>query len=161
LRKFFKGENYTGVDDDGQLMREGFFCKNNKENGHYHSNWLNMMLPRLYLARNLLREDGVIFVSIDDNEVHNLRCVMNEVFGEENFIATIIWQKVYSPKNTARHFSEDHDYILVYARNSENWMPNLLSRTDEMEARYANPDNDPRGPWKPVDTAFLISESYF
>ena len=139
------------LDDDGQLMREGFFRKNNKENGHYHSNWLNMMLPRLYLARNLLREDGVIFVSIDDNEVHNLRCVMNEVFGEENFIATIIWQKVYSPKNTARHFSEDHDYILIYARNAENWMPNLLSRTEEMEARYANPDNDPRGPWKPGD----------
>ena len=81
------------LDDDGQLMREGFFRKNNKENGHYHSNWLNMMLPRLYLARNLLREDGVIFVSIDDNEVHNLRCLMNEIFGEENFVGVLVWQK--------------------------------------------------------------------
>jgi len=137
--------------DDGTLMREGFFRKNNKENGHYHSNWLSMMLPRLYIARNLLREDGVIFVSIDDNEVHNLRCLMNEVFGEENFVTTIIWQKVYAPKNSARHFSEDHDYILVYARRAETWHPTLLPRTEAMTARYDNPDNDPRGPWKSGD----------
>ncbi|MDT8321725.1 MAG: site-specific DNA-methyltransferase [Xanthomonadales bacterium] len=139
------------LEDDGTLMREGFFRKNSRENGHYHSNWLNMILPRLYIARNLLRDDGVIFVSCDDNEVHNLRCLMNEVFGEENFIASVIWQKVYSPKSSAKFFSEDHDYVLVYTRHAESWAPELLPRTEEMEARYINPDNDPRGPWKPGD----------
>lgn len=139
------------LDDDGSLMREGFFRKNSRESGHYHSNWLSMMLPRLYIARNLLHEQGVIFVSCDDNEVYNLRCLMNEIFGEENFVATVIWQKVYSPKNTARHFSEDHDYILVYARHADSWSPELLPRSEDMEARYGNPDNDPRGKWKPAD----------
>ncbi len=146
------------LDDDGTLMREGFFRKNSREGGHYHSNWLSMMLPRLYIARNLLREDGVIFVSCDDNEVHNLRCVMNEVFGEENFVATVIWQKVYSPKNSAKHLSEDHDYVLIYARRAEDWRPALLPRTEEMEARYDNPDDDPRGPWKPGD---LSARNYY
>ncbi len=103
------------LDDDGQLMREGFFRKNNKENGHYHSNWLNMMLPRLYLARNLLREDGVIFVSIDDNEVHNLRCVMNEIFGEENFVGSVIWKNVTD--NNPSNISTEHESIIVYARS--------------------------------------------
>jgi len=146
------------LEDDGTLMREGYFRKNSRENGHYHSNWLSMMLPRLYIARNLLREDGVIFVSCDDNEVHNLRCLMNEVFGEENFIANVIWQKVYSPKNSARYLSEDHDYVLLYARHAETWTPHLLPRTDEMEARYDNPDDDPRGPWKPGD---LSARNYY
>jgi adenine-specific DNA-methyltransferase len=117
-----------------------------------------MMYPRLVLARTLLRKDGIIFISIDDNEAHNLRQIMNEVFGEENFVASIIWQKVYSPKNTARHFSADHDFILVYARSAETWTPCLLPRTDEMEARYTNPDNDPRGPWKPGD---LSARNYY
>lgn len=139
------------LEDDGTLMREGFFRKNSRENGHYHSNWLNMMLPRLYIARNLLRDDGVIFVSCDDNEVHNLRCLMNEIFGEENFIASVIWQKVFSPKNSARFFSEDHDYVLLYARHAEGWRPKLLPRTQEMEARYDNPDKDERGPWTSGD----------
>lgn len=146
------------LEDDGTLMREGFFRKNSRENGHYHSNWLNMMLPRLYIARNLLRDDGVIFISCDDNEVHNLRCLMNEIFGEENFIATVIWQKVYSPKNSAKYFSEDHDYILIYTRQSESWTPELLPRTEEMEARYDNPDKDPRGPWKAGD---LSARNYY
>jgi len=146
------------LDDDGALMREGFFRKNSRESGHYHSNWLSMMLPRLYIARNLLHEQGVIFVSCDDNEVYNLRCLMNEIFGEENFVATVIWQKVYSPKNTARHFSEDHDFILVYARNADEWSPNLLPRSDEMQARYDNEDNDPRGPWKASD---LSARNYY
>lgn len=144
--------------DDGTLMREGFFRKNNRESGHFHSNWLSMMLPRLYIARNLLREDGVVFVSCDDNEVHNLRCLMDEVFGQENFIATVIWQKVFSPKNSAKHFSEDHDYIVVYARQGETWRPALLPRTEEMEARYDNPDNDPRGPWTSGD---LSARNYY
>jgi len=139
----------TYLEYTGQVDAEGKrFSTNTDTDGRFHSKWLNMMYPRLYLARNLLREDGVIFVSCDDNEVHHLRLLMNEVFGEENFIASVIWQKVYSPKNSARHFSEDHDYIVVYARQAETWRPELLPRTDEQDAHYANPDNDPRGPWR-------------
>jgi adenine-specific DNA-methyltransferase len=124
---------------------------NTEANGRFHSDWLTMLYPRLRLARNLMRDDGSIFVSIADHEVYNLRIILNEIFGAENFVATIIWQKVYSPKNSARHFSEDHDYILVYAKNSDVWTPVLLPRTAEMEARYTNPDNDPRGVWKAGD----------
>ncbi len=101
--------------DDGTLMREGFFRKNNKENGHYHSNWLSMMLPRLYIARNLLREDGFVVVSIDDNELHNLRGLMNEVLGEENFVAILVYDR--NRKNDAKLFSVGHEYMVVYARN--------------------------------------------
>ena len=116
-------ENYlrriNDLADDGTLMREGFFRKNSKEGGHYHSNWLSMMLPRLYIARNLLREDGVIFVSCDDNEVHNLRCLMNEVFGEENFIAQHIWKKSYGGGSKVKHVVVLHEYVLCYARVKE------------------------------------------
>ena len=112
-----------------------------------------MMYPRLKLARNLLCNDGGIFVSIADHEVHNLRLAMDEVFGGENFVATVIWQKVFSPKNTARHFSEDHDYIVVYARDADAWDRKLLPRTEAMEARYSNPDNDPRGDWTSGDVS--------
>ena len=133
----------------GQVDEEGNTQTSNIEaSGRRHSNWLSMMYPRLFLARQLLREDGVIFVSIDDNEVHNLRMLMNLIFGEENFIATVIWEKKYSPQNDARWFSDNHDYVLVYARNKEIWRPNLLPRTAEANARYINPDNDPRGNWK-------------
>ncbi|MGW8535771.1 site-specific DNA-methyltransferase [Rhodococcus qingshengii] len=121
--------------------------------GRYHSDWLSMMYPRLKLARNLLREDGVIFISIDDHEVDNLRKLCAEVFGAQNFVAQIIWQKVFSPKNSAQWFSEDHDYILVFARDKAQWAPNSLPRTAEMDARYKNPDNDPRGPWASSDLA--------
>ena len=121
---------------------------NTDANGRFHSDWMSMIYARLRLARNLLRDDGVIFISIDDNEVDNLRKVCSEIFGESNFIAQIIWQKVYAPKNTADWFSEDHDYILVFAKNRSAWRPEKLPRTAEMEARYRNPDNDPRGPWK-------------
>ncbi|GGN73509.1 hypothetical protein GCM10010112_42870 [Actinoplanes lobatus] len=116
--------------------------------GRFHSNWLTMMYPRLALARNLLADDGVIFISIDDHEIDNLKKIGTEIFGEQNFVAQIIWQKVYAPKNSARWFSEDHDYILVFARNRERWQPRPLARTEAMEARYRNPDDDPRGPWK-------------
>ncbi len=143
----------------GQVDGEGRRVSSNTEaSGRFHTDWLNMMYPRLKLARNLLRDDGVMFISIADHEVHDLRLVMDEVFGEENFIAAIIWQKMYSPKNSARHFSEDHDYVIVYAKNSETWEPNLLPRTKEMEARYTNKDNDPRGPWKPGD---LSARNYY
>lgn len=134
---------YTGqTDEGGNLM-----TSNPETSGRFHSAWLSMMYPRLFLAGQLLKDDGVIFVSIDDNEYHNLRRLMNEVFGEENFVATIIWQKIFSPKNTAMYFSEDHDYILVYAKNKTVWRPNSLPRTEEANARYDNPDNDPRGAW--------------
>ncbi len=116
-----------------------------------HDKWLCMMLPRLKLLRELLRDDGAIFISIDDNEVHHLRALMDELFGEENFIATIIWQKNYSPKNTAQFFSEDHDYIVVYAKDLLQFELNLLPRTEEQDAAYQNPDNDPRGLWKTSD----------
>ncbi len=138
-------------DEEGYLMKEGFFRKNSKDNGHYHSNWLSMMYPRLFLAKNLLRDDGVIFVHIDDNEVHNLRMVMNEIFGEENFVASIIWQKKYSPQNDAKYFSDSHEYVLCYSRKLDSFKIGLLERTEEANARYKNPDNDHRGSWKPSD----------
>jgi DNA modification methylase len=118
-----------------------------------HDKWCCMMYPRLQLLKELLRDDGAIFVSIDDNEVHHLRMLMDEIFGEENFVATIIWHKMDSPKNTAVHFSEDHDYIVVYAKIAESWSPNLLERNEEMIARYKNPDKDPRGVWLLSDLA--------
>ena len=146
-------------DEEGYLLKEGLFRKNSKENGHYHSNWLSMMYPRLFLARNLLKEDGVIFVSIDDNEVHNLRMLMNEVFGEENFLASIVWQKKYGPANDATQFSATHEYILAYSKNL-NWSPNLFSRTEEQLEAFKNPDNDPRGLWRASDlSARTPSES--
>lgn len=143
----------------GQTDEAGNLLTSNPEtSGRYHSTWLSMMYPRLFIARQLLCDNGVIFISIDDGEVHNLRQLMNEVFGEENFIATVLWQKVYSPKNSAKHFSEDHDYILVYARNAEIWRPQMLPRSDEANARYRNLDNDPRGPWKPSD---MTARNYY
>ena len=132
----------------GQVEGGKKISSNTEASGRYHTDWLNKMYPRLKLARNLLRENGVIFISCDDHEVQNLRALMDDVMGSENFITTIIWQKVYAPKNSARHFSEDHDYLLVYARNAEMWTPHLLPRTQEMEVHYSNPDNDPRGPWR-------------
>lgn len=150
-------ENYlmlTGqIDSDGRKI-----TTNAESSGRHHTDWLSMMLPRLRLARSLLSHDGAIFISIDDCEVENLRKLCGEVFGEENFIATIIWQKVYSPKNSAKHFSDDHDYILVYARSADTWAPTLLPRSDEANARYENLDGDPRGPWKPSD---LTARNYY
>jgi adenine-specific DNA-methyltransferase len=126
--------------------------KSNPESmGRFHTNWLNMMLPRLRLAANLLRDDGVIFISIDDGEQANLRKICDEVFGEENFVANITWEKRYSPQNAVQWFSEAHDFIMVYAKFKEIWQPNLLERSDEMNARYRNLDNDYRGDWKPTD----------
>ncbi|MCF5866193.1 site-specific DNA-methyltransferase [Aeromonas veronii] len=122
-----------------------------KEDLERHDKWLCMMWPRLILLRELLSESGSIWITLDDNEAHRFKVLMDEIFGEENFVATCIWQKVFSPKNTAQFFSEDHDFILVYAKNKEVWRPNLLARTEEMEARYSNPDDDPNGPWTSGD----------
>lgn len=118
-----------------------------------HTQWLAMMWPRLELLRDLLAEDGSIWVSIDDNEGHYLKVIMDEVFGRRNFIANTLWQKVFSPKNTARHFSDDHDHILVFARNADKWVPNPMPRSDRMNKGYKNPDNDPRGPWTSGDVS--------
>lgn len=126
--------------------------KSNPETmGRYHTNWLNMMYPRLRLAANLLRDDGVIFISIDDNEVHNLRKLCDEVFGEENFVAQLIWERAYSPKNDAKYISNSHDYVLMYAKALDDFKIGRLPRTEEANARYSNPDNDPRGVWKSTD----------
>ena len=133
----------TGQEDDnGNLL-----TSNAETSGRYHSAWLSMMYPRLFTARQLLRDDGLIFVSIDDHEAHNLRLIMNEVFGEENFVSNIIWQKKFTRSNDARWFSNNHDYILVFARNKEQLDLTLPSRTDAQLAMYSNPDNDPKGDW--------------
>ncbi len=138
----------------GQVDGSGAQISSNAESdGRYHSKWLNMMYPRLFLARNLLADDGAVFISIDDHEIHNLRQLMNDVFGEENFVATIIWHKMDSPKNSAIHLSEDHDYVTLYAKNAAVWRPNSIPRTEEMVERYKNPDGDPRGPWLLSDLA--------
>lgn len=122
--------------------------KSNPETmGRYHTNWLNMMYPRLRLAANLLRDDGVIFISIDDNEVTNLRKICDEVFGEENFVGMISWFKKASPSNDAQYFSNDIEYIVVYAKQKIIWSPNRLPLNEKQMKYYQNPDNDPRGAW--------------
>ena len=114
-----------------------------------HSQWLSMMLPRLQLLRELLSDDGSIWVTIDDNEGHYLKVLMDEVFGRGNFVASVIWRKNYAPKSSARHFSVDHDYVHVFARSADAWIPNPVSRNAEQDVIYKNPDNDPRGRWRP------------
>lgn len=126
--------------------------KSNPEtNGRYHTDWLNMMYSRLLLSKNLLKEDGVIFISIDDHEQSNLKELCNEVFGEGNFLAQVVWERAYSPINLMKHFSPSHDYILCYAKNINCAVCNGIARSDEANERYSNPDNDPRGLWKPSD----------
>jgi adenine-specific DNA-methyltransferase len=121
------------------------------DDGLEHSLWLNLMKHRLVILRNLLREDGSIWISIDDDESHYLKVLCDEIFGRVNFVANVIWEKKYSPQNDAKWLSDSHDHILVYAKSKEIWRPNLLPRSDEMDKRYKNPDNDPRGAWKSVD----------
>lgn len=124
---------------------------NPETNGRYHTDWLNMMYPRLKLARNLLTADGVIFISIDDIEIENLKKICNDIFGENNFIANIIWERAYSPVNLKKHFSENHDFILCYSKNIDLCRCNGLKRDGEIDFRYKNLDNDPRGKWKSSD----------
>ena len=119
--------------------------------GRYHSDWLTMMYPRLKLARNLLTDDGVIFISIDDTEASNLKKICDEIYGSSNFLAQIIWERAFSPKNDAKFVSNSHDYVLMFAKNINNFVIGRLPRTEEANARYQNPDNDPRGVWKPSD----------
>jgi len=133
-------------DEEGYMTKDGMFKKNSKENGQYHSNWLNMMMPRLYLAKNLLKQDGVIFVSIDDNEVHNLRLLMNEIFGEENFVESIIWKKRSGPPND-KIIAATHEYVLIFAKSVSDMELNLNARNEKQLKRYRNPDNHPKGRW--------------
>jgi adenine-specific DNA-methyltransferase len=147
-------------EDDFAVDSESYFARSNQKddagnrmaanpesNGRFHSDWLTMMYPRLRLARNLLREDGAIFINIDSNEAANLQEIMDEIFGGGNFVTQIAWQKRVSPANDAKWFSSDHDLLLVYAKSKEVWRPNKLQRTAEQLSYYKNPDNDPKGPW--------------
>ena len=138
--------------NSGQEDEEGNrLVTNSESNGRFHTDWVNMIYPRLKVAKDLLSDDGVIFISIDDCEQRNLRILCDEVFGESNFVTQIVWQKIHSIKNDARYFSENHEYALIYARNKERYKVELLPRTAEMNERYKNPDNDPRGPWQSGD----------
>ena len=138
--------NSEQFDEQGNRM-----FTNAESNGRFHTDWLNMIYPRLKVARDLLTDDGVIFISIDDNEVENLRKVCDEVFGEQNFIATLIWERAFAPKNDAKFISSSHDYIVMCAKRIENFKIGRLERTQEANARYSNPDNDPRGVWTSGD----------
>ena len=133
-------------DEEGNRYR-----KNTDSNGRFHSDWCSMIYTRLMVARSLLTEEGVIFISIDDNEVENLRKICDEVFGESNFVSQLIWQRAFAPKNDAKYVSNSHDYVLLYAKSIENYVIGRLERTAEANARYSNPDNDPRGVWTSGD----------
>lgn len=148
----FKNGVQHYLQQTGQMDAEGNQLTTNTENnGRFHTDWLNMMYPRLKLARNLLTDDGVIFISIDDSEQEKLKMICNEIFGEQNFLAQVIWERAYSPVNLKKNFSESHDFILVYAKNISNVVSNGLKRNDQANDRYSNPDNDPRGPWTSSD----------
>lgn len=154
------GNDFIYIDDFAQNIDEyeeakGSFdeegnrlFKNTDTNGRFHSDWCSMIYPRLVLARNLLADDGVIFISIDDNEQENLKKICDEVFGEKNFIAQVIWERAYAPVNLKKHFSENHDYIICYAKDIDKAICNGLPRASEANDRYSNPDNDPRGVWQ-------------
>ena len=156
-------ENYQQLmgwrDVNGERISSLASRKNTEASGRFHTDWLNMMYPRLKLAQSLLRQDGFIFVSIDDGEVANLKALCNEIFGEESFAACISWQKTYSPANDKRGIDAMHDYLLVYAR-SDQAVVNLLPRTAKQDDAYTNPDSDPRGPWKAVDATRAEHRDY-
>jgi adenine-specific DNA-methyltransferase len=132
----------------GQIESGVKVSTNSDASGRFHTDWLNMLFPRLKLARNLMRDDGIIFVSIDDSEVHHLRSLMSEVFGEENFIGNIVWEKAYTANMTAKFISNTHDHIVVYAKNVEFAEFGKFDRTEDQVAKFRNPDDDPRGEWK-------------
>ncbi|WP_420264068.1 site-specific DNA-methyltransferase [Candidatus Magnetominusculus dajiuhuensis] len=165
-KEFIYPDNYsesleTYLEYAGLIDGEGRkFSTNTANEGRFHTKWLNMMYPRLYLARNLLRDDGVIFISIDDNEVSNLKKICDEIFGEENFIGCPVWQKKYGPANDAKGMSPTHEFILCYGKNIISWKPGLLERNEEQLSAFKNPDNDSRGEWRASDlSARTFSES--
>ena len=135
--------NSGQFDEDGNRL-----VQNTESNGRFHTDWLNMMYPRLKLAKDLLTDDGAIFISIDDYENDNMRKICDEIYGRNNFVACIVWQRTYAPISLKKFFSESHEYAYVYAKNKENFKMNLLPRSDKQNKDYKNPDNDPRGVWK-------------
>ena len=137
-------------DEDGNQVLDQM-QRNTESNGRFHTDWLNMIYPRLKAARDLLSDDGVIFISMDDNEAKNLKAVCDEIFGAQNFLAQVVWERSFSPINLMKHFSPSHDYILVYAKNQEIAKCFGIPRSEEADNRYSNPDNDPRGPWMSSD----------
>ena len=154
----FVYEDDFAEDTDSYMGRSGQYdeqgnqlVQNTDSNGRFHTDWLNMIYPRLRIAKDLLSEDGVIFISIDDHEVESLRKCCDEVFGEQNFIAQLIWERAFSPKNDARFISNSHDYVLMFVRNISQFTIGRLPRTEEANARYSNPDSDPRGVWMSSD----------
>lgn len=148
----FAAEKGEYMANSGQFDAEGNRMEKNLEsNGRFHSDWCSMIYPRLKVAKDLLADDGVIFISIDDNEISNTRKICDEIFGEANFVSCITWQKIHSTKNDAKYFSENHEYAVIYAKAIATIGLNLLPRTEEMDRRYQNPDNDPRGNWQSGD----------
>ena len=138
--------------NSGQFDEQGNrLVTNTESNGRFHTDWLNMIYPRLKVARDLLTEDGVIFISIDDNEAKNLKNITDEVFGERNFLAQVVWERAFSPINLMKHFSPSHDYVLCYAKNIDSAVCHGIGRSNEANDRYSNPDNDPRGVWSSSD----------
>ena len=151
-------ENWVYNDNvNSPMIKEWLGSVVDKEDMTRHDKWLCMMMPRLKLLRELLSEDGVIFISCDDNEQHNLRVLLDDIFGQQNFIQNIIWQKKFSPQNDANYFSDNHDFLICYAKNKIEgeqkfgWKRNLILRSEEQDNRYSNPDNDPRGVWTSSD----------
>lgn len=135
--------------NSGQYDEEGNrLVTNSESNGRFHTDWLNMIYPRLKIAKDLLSDEGVIFISIDDGEIGNLRKICDDVFGEQSFLANLVWEKKYTVANDALFFSDNHDHILCYAKSANRFVIGRLPRTDEMNAAYKNPDNHPKGPWK-------------
>ncbi|WP_300730038.1 site-specific DNA-methyltransferase [uncultured Bacteroides sp.] len=154
---FVYDDDFAASQDDYDLFAGNIdelgnrYRKNTETNGRFHSDWCSMMYSRLMVARSLLTEDGVIFISIDDNEQRNLKNICDEIFGESNFVAQLIWERAFSPKNDAKYISNSHDYVLMYALDLEKFTIGRLPRTEEANARYSNPDNDPRGVWMSSD----------
>ncbi|MGM9789233.1 MAG: site-specific DNA-methyltransferase [Candidatus Cryptobacteroides sp.] len=144
-------EQSSGLFDEEGNQTLDPMQRNTESNGRFHTDWLNMMYPRLKVARDLLTEDGVIFISIDDCEDKNLRNICEEIFGERNFVAQLIWERAFSPKNDARFVSNSHDYVLMFAKDINQFVIGRLERTEEANSRYSNPDNDPRGVWMSSD----------
>ena len=137
------------METSGQYDEEGNrLVKNLESNGRFHTDWLNMIYPRLKVAKDLLSDDGVIFISIDDNEVENLKKVCNEIYGEDNFVASIVWKRKRGRDNSARWFSKAHEYLVIYARNKDAFDTNYLELDEETKTAYKNPDNDPRGDYR-------------
>ena len=152
---FLYNDDYTNtinqeLESSGQKVDGIKLISNTDSNGRFHSDWLSMMYSRIKLARNLLSDDGAIFISIDDNELKNLMSVCDEIFGSSNFVANVIWQMRYSVSNDVQWFSSNTENIIIYAKNKTIWRPNQEPRTPEMNSSYKNPDNDPRGPWASV-----------